>query len=183
MGNRKYFVNEEMAARVRAAYQGGRAKLTVCLNALEVETGFPRQVFEDLAAVRGWSPWIRRRLWTPEETRALRDYIGIMGVRRIARRLKRSERAISVRIQQLGLSQRVTTGYTLLDLQRVFAATYPRVRGWYDRRLLGRAEQDGVGIRIPEANVVRFIRQHPHEYNLARVDQVWFKSVVFARYA
>ena len=34
--------------------------------------------------------------------------------------------------------------------------------------------------RLSEVAVARFIRKYPQEYDLARVDQAWFKAMVFA---
>ncbi|HEY1221601.1 MAG TPA: hypothetical protein VGF03_21855, partial [Bryobacteraceae bacterium] len=41
----------------------------------------------------------------------------------------------------------------------------------------------GGNLRFSEADVERFVREHPEEYALGRVDQEWFKYVVFGHLA
>jgi hypothetical protein len=36
--------------------------------------------------------------------------------------------------------------------------------------------------RIPEPSVKRFLKEHPEEYRLARVDEAWFKGMLFTAF-
>ena len=63
---------------------------------------------------------------------------------------------------------------------------HSRIESWARRGLLGKPHGHGGhggNIRFAEANVVRFIRRYPSEYNLGRVDETWFKAMVFGRLA
>ncbi len=54
---------------------------------------------------------------------------------------------------------------------------------WVERGLFGKVHRHGAEFRIGEANVVRFVREHAREYDLARVDQTWYKAMAFAELA
>jgi hypothetical protein len=64
----------------------------------------------------------------------------------------------------------------------VFGVSGERVKRWLGRGLLGKAHC-GVGheVRFTEENIARFIRLYPGEYDLSRVDQAWYKALVFGR--
>jgi hypothetical protein len=117
-------------------------------------------------------------MWTAAEDMYLRERIGIVSVRSIAQRLGRTIDAVKVRAHRLELSRRVREGYNLADLSQVMGVAPSTARSWMRRGLLGEVHQVG-GLRVSERAVSRFIRAHPHEYDLRRVDQVWFKSVIF----
>ena len=99
----------------------------------------------------------------------------------IARRLRRSVTSVAVHAHAQKLSVRISDGYCIRTLCEVFGVRYGRVEGWIRRGLLGKAQHGGQGgmVWFPAANVIRFIRKHPSEYELARVDEVWFKAVIF----
>ena len=67
-------------------------------------------------------------------------------------------------------------GYTMTDLQIVFGENARKVRRWMERGLLGKVHESS-GKRVTEANVIRFLRNHPAEYDLRRVDQLWFRAM------
>jgi hypothetical protein len=100
----------------------------------------------------------------------------------IARRLGRTRWSVQLRAARLELSLRVRTGYNVTDLAAVFGVHRTRARGWVTRGLLGPPEA-WQGLRVSDVAVARFIRRHPHEYDLRRVDELWFKSMVFGHRA
>jgi hypothetical protein len=80
----------------------------------------------------------------------------------------------------------LSEGYNISDLCECFGLSHTRIESWVRRGLLGKAHGHGGhggNIRLTESNVVRFIRRYPHEYDLGRVDEIWFKSVVFGSLA
>lgn len=102
--------------------------------------------------------------------------------RQIARKPKRSTMAVTVKADWLKVSIRIREGYKISDLAEVFGVHHHRVETWARRGLLGKAHRlggDQGDIRFTEANVVRFIREHPREYHLGRVHRVWFKAMIF----
>jgi hypothetical protein len=85
------------------------------------------------------------------------------------------------------LSTRLSEGYyDISDLAECFGLHHSRIESWARRGLLGTPHGHGGhggNIRFAEKNIVRFIRRHPHEYDLGRVDKTWFKGMLFGRLA
>jgi len=69
--------------------------------------------------------------------------------------------------------------YTVADLCELFGESAKAVRGWIDRGLLGKPMRSARELRFSERAVRRFIRDHPSEYNLARVNCLWFVMILF----
>ena len=70
-------------------------------------------------------------------------------------------------------------GFTVGDLQSLFGESADKVRGWIDRGLLGKPMWQGRQSRFRDRAVTGFIREHPGEFDLARVDQGFFRALLF----
>jgi hypothetical protein len=79
-------------------------------------------------------------------------------------------------INLLGLQARVTEGYSRADLVLVLGVSRPTVNQWIDH---GWLRPKPTTDRIPEEQVLRFIKSHPEEYSLKGVDEAWFKGMLF----
>lgn len=183
---RKYFFTDELVEETRLAYCGKKSELTSRLDRLVRRTGWPRWAFKYESGRRGWTTADHRRGWTAEEVEYLEERIGVVSVKQIAKRLGRTHQSVQAKAEKLHLSRRVREGYCLADLQVVFGESPHKVRRWVERGLLGKAHRraGSLGtVRVTEANVVLFVRQHASEYDLRRVDQGWFKSMVFGSLA
>jgi len=177
---RRYHFTPELMERLREAYRGpDRPALTRRLDALVRETGWPRWAFLDQAQRRGLVLDPRAR-WTAAEDELLREMLASQSLGAIMRTLGRSEVAIKSRAQHLRLSRR-REGYDVADLAEVFGVHPHKAARWVERGLFVRPRGRLESGRIGEDLVARFIRHFPHEYDLRRVDQVWFKSMVFGR--
>jgi hypothetical protein len=56
--------------------------------------------------------------------------------------------------------------------------------GWLQDRLQGTQRRDGNGHdihRIREQDILDFIKHHPQEINLGKVDQMWFLDLVLLK--
>ena len=84
--------------------------------------------------------------------------------------------AAESRTRQLEMSCRVRFGFDANSLAACFGVKPDKLDQWVRDGLLKPAS-DG---RLSEVAVARFIRGYPQEYDLARVDQTWFKAMVFA---
>lgn len=144
------------------------------------DTGWPRWVLRHEAMRLGITTWQGSRPWTAEEDAALRERAGVVSVYAIAQRLGRSHLAVQRRARGMALSLRVVEGYAIQDLADVLGAHHTTVRRWMDGGLFGPVHAVGGAKRVHEANVRRFLRRHAGVYDLRRVDQVWFKAVLFA---
>ncbi len=179
LASRKYRFTPELIDELRIAYAGNKRQITVALDRMQRRTGWPRHAFKLEAQRRGWTR-DERRPWTAAEIALLREVLGTMPTKRIAARLRRPVQSVEAKAEKLRLSRRITEGYTITDLAAVFGEHHHKVRRWIDRKLLGRPMVSGNEVRVAEHAVVRFIREHAREYDLRRVDQDWFKAMVFA---
>ena len=79
-------------------------------------------------------------------------------------------------------SRRVRHGYTVSDLELCLGESHHKIKewinsGWLRPRLQGTHRHDGNGHdihRVREKDILDFIRNHPQEINLGKVDQMWF---------
>jgi len=173
---RKRFVwTEEFDALLVSAYRRAqnRQELSRSLTDLQRRTGFTRVVILTRAAQLALS-FSRRKPWTPEEIALLESWGGYHSPASIARKLGRTFASIKAKAKQLEISVRVTEGYSQADLAELFGASPTTIRRWCR---IGSLQL--VNGRIPEISVVRFLRIHPHEYQLGRVDEAWFKGLLF----
>lgn len=171
----KYHFAPELIELLRRAYAArNRAELTRRLDELVRQTGWPRRVFLYKAARQGWTSAVRR--WSEDEIGKLRDQAGVIPITRCASSLNRTVRSAAVMAQRLGLSRAIGDGYSVSDLEHLFGEPRYRVRRWIDRGLFGRVRDHG---RVSDDAVAKFIRTHTGEYELSRVEQVWFKAMAF----
>lgn len=176
---RRYHWTAEQHELLRAAYAAGnRQRVTAALARLARSLGWPAHALKSEALRLGLALEPRRRAWTAEEMEYLEAKIGTVSVTAIARTLGRSVLSVESRAEAVHLSRRAADGYTIADLQRVLGAHYQTVRRWMDKGLLGSVRQ-WQGQRVRTEAVVQFLRQHPHEYDLRRVDQRWYKGMLF----
>ena len=174
----RYKWTPQLIDELTAAYRLGKNARAAAIDKLEARTKWPRAVFHRRAVELGLS--YHRQEWTAAEDEYLSEHMGVETARAIGRRLGRSTGSVVARAARLELSGRVKEGYCTSDLAAVLGVGSGTVRGWMRRGLLG-AIQEREGSRAQEDAVVRFLRRYPGEYDLRRVDQIWFKSMIFRR--
>lgn len=165
-------------------YLGTVREVTSNLQRISTRTGLPVDHLKQEARLRGFRTRRERRPWTERELLYLQQSLGAVSLERIARSLNRSTTSVRCRAEKLNLSYGLVDGYSIADLCRCFGLSHGRIEGWVSRGWLG--EPDGRGGRggklwFSEANVVRFIRTRPQEYDLVRVSQEWYKTMAFKR--
>lgn len=173
---RKRFVwTAEFDALLASAYRRARNRkeLSRSLTALQLRTGFTRVAILARAVYLGLS-FSRRRPWTPEETALLASWAGRYPCSSIARKLSRTFASVKAKVKQLEISTRVAEGYSQADLAELLGASPTSIRKWCRIGWLPL-----VNGRIPEPAAARFLKLHPHEYQLRRVDEAWFKGLLF----
>ncbi len=181
---RKYTFSPELTEQLRRAYAGrSKSGTSQTLDQLVRGTGWPRHVFKHEARRNGWIAPDQRRPWTREETAYLREAVGVTSLARMARNLGRNPDAVRIKAERLHLSRKPQAGYNQSDLQTAFGVGPEKVRRWLDRGLFGKQHRFGAQVRVAEPNVVRFLRGHASEYDLRRVDQEWYKSILFGELA
>ena len=171
----------QVIEELRLAYVGTVREVSANLKRIAARSGIPKPRLKYEAWRRGWRCTADRRPWRPEELQYLIANLGSESLKQIARSLKRSWVSVELKAAELNSAGCSADGYGIRNLCQCFGLHHGRIEGWIRRGLLGKVGGGAVGgaIRFPESSIVRFIRKHPCEYDLARVDQVWFKAMVF----
>jgi len=115
--------------------------------------------------------------------------VGRVSAATIAKHLHRPESSVVNKLRRLGTSRRVREGYTMRDLEECLGEDHHKIsvwiaNGWLRDRPQGTNRHGGNGNdihRIREKDVLHFIKNHPQEINLGKVDQVWFLDLVLLR--
>jgi hypothetical protein len=164
----------DLDGQLRIAYQEARDRreLTQSLSALQKRTGFTRVVVLSRATMLGLSSPSKR--WTAGELEMLGELAGTLSKSAIARRLGRSYWSVKAQCSRLCIQSRVTSGYSRADVEYLLGVGARSIRKWIKLGWL-RVQDD----RITEASMMKFLRDHPEEYRLNRVDEAWFKGLLF----
>ena len=189
MAKLKYTWRPEYDAYLKAHYLGGLNRRFQVLNRMVRLTGLPRWYIKRQAARLGLTMKMDRRPWTQVELGLVEHLVGRVSAATIAKRLRRPESSVVNKIKRLGTSRRVREGYTMHDLEQCLGEDHRKIsiwiaNGWLRDRLQGtrRHGRNGNDIhRIREKDVLHFIKTHPQEINLGKVDQVWFLDLVLLR--
>lgn len=185
----KYTWRPEYDAYLKAYYYGGLTRRFRVLSQMVRMTGLPRWYIKRQAARLGLSMHMDRRSWTAAELRLLEGMVGMVSTATIAKRLQRPESSVVNKLKRMGTSRRVRDGYTMRDLEQCLGEDHHKIsrwvaNGWLQDRLQGtrRHGRNGNDIhRIREQDILNFIKSHPQEINLGKVDQVWFLDLVLLK--
>jgi hypothetical protein len=115
--------------------------------------------------------------------------VGRVSSATIAKRLGRPESSVVNKLKHMGTSRRVREGYTMRDLEQCLGEDHHKIsiwiaNGWLRDRLQGTERHGGNGNdvhRIREKDILHFLRSHPQEINLGKVDQTWFLDLVLLK--
>lgn len=185
----KYTWCPELDAFLKTQYYGGLNHRFQVLNRMVRMTGLPRWYIKRQATRLGLTMKMDRRPWTETELKLLEHLVGRVSAATIAKRLHRAESSVVNKLKRLGTSRRVREGYTMQDLEQCLGEDHHKIsiwiaNGWLRDRLQGTQRRGGNGNdihRIREKDVLRFLKNHPQEIHLGKVDQVWFLDLVLLR--
>jgi hypothetical protein len=172
---RKFVWTVELDNSLRREYTNAhsRAELSANLDQLQRNTGFTRNVILERAVQLGLGFSVRRP-WTTPDLRVLDDAAGQVTPKALAAKLNRTYGSVKAKMKERRLSARVSEGYTEDDLRQLLGVSVRSVGKWLSMGWLRTAQG-----RITEASVVKFLKFHSEEYHLGRVDQAWFKGLLF----
>jgi hypothetical protein len=178
VATKKFHWTEGLDAALKRAYQTahGREELIQNISLMQRLTAFPRFAIISRAAVLGVAR-MKQRPWTQSDIQHLRELVGTSGRQAIARKLGRTEYSVKAELRKLKLSLEFRDGYTRTGLATVLGASAKTVRRWEHLGWLRTV--DG---RFSEEAIRRFLIRHPDQYQLSRVDEGWFKGMVFPRF-
>jgi hypothetical protein len=177
------------ARYLRAHYHGGLRQRGRVIKELTRQTGFPRWFIKRQARRLGLTMHPDRRPWTPQELDALDRLLGKVSAGTIAKRLKRSETSVVMKTKAIGHSRRITEGYTIRDLELCLGEDHRKIQkwlaaGWLRNGIQGGQQHNGNGHdihRFHENEIINFIKRHPAEINLGKVDAIWFLDLVLMK--
>lgn len=187
--NLKYVWRPEYDDYLKAHYYGGLNRRFQVLNRMIRETGLPRWYIKKRAAHLGLTMHQDKRPWTAAEEEIIGRLVGKVSALTIAKRLKRAEVSVVLKIKRTGVSRRVRNGYTMRDLEDCLGEEHHKIQrwienGWLQDRLQGTRRHDGNRRdihRLREKDILDFIRRHPEELNLGKVDPLWFLDLVLLK--
>lgn len=178
-GRKKYVWTPEKDAYLRQHYDGkiyGRAAK------IAAKWGWPKWAIKKRAAQLALCYPADRRDWTAEEEAFLEVHTGRRTVVWMARKLKRSDTSVVLKLKRMGISRRYREGFTVADLSVCFGVDHHTVDRWIDKGFL-RARRRGTNWThdahvVTENDIVRFVRERPMEFRLDKVDQLFFMDLV-----
>jgi len=185
----KHVWRAEFDEHLKAHYYGGLNRRFSVLNRMIRLTGLPRWYIKRQAARLGLTMHIDRMPWTAAEVDLLERLVGTVSTATIAKRLRRSQVSVVNKLKRLHISRRVREGYTMRDLEVCLGEDHHKIRqwiasGWLRDHVQGTQRHDGNGKdihRIREKDILSFVRNHPQEINLGKVDQTWFLDLVLLK--
>lgn len=166
------------------------------IAALAAAIGWPAWVLKKRAAALGLTRAMDRKDWTAEETAFLWEHAGSRHLHWISKQLKRSEASVALKFRRMKISRRVQDGYTLRELGLCFGTDHHVIERWVREGKLVSARRgrpsasEAPGIRrrgtdrerdawaVSDADILRFITEHPLTFRLDKVDQVWFMDLI-----
>lgn len=158
--------------------------------------GWPDWVIKKRAAALGLCYAADRKDWTREEAAFLWEHGGSRAARWIAKKLGRSETSVVLKFKRLKISRRVKDGYTLRELELCFGIDHHGIERWVREGKLtsptwGRrgeatpstirrrgTERDRDAWAVTDADLLRFITEHPLTFRLDKVEQTWFMDLI-----
>lgn len=172
---KKYFFTEQMDEMIRNAYAvDSRASFLAGLKKLYAAwPHIPTWIISARAEKLGVS--FSRRPWTKQDLLFLQNHAGEMTLREICKTLDRNYNSVAHKMSRLGWSAKVRDdGYGSDELCKLFRVHTYTFHRWVERKMI-----KGYGGRFSDENVREFITAHHDAYDLRRVDQVWFKGLMF----
>ena len=144
----------------------------------------PRWAVNHRAAALGLSR-PKDRPWSAEDEAYVEASYHHTSVKTLARRLGRSPTAVQLKAKRLGL-RKYDEGYTALSLAEALGVdphwVLARIRSGKlraSRRHTERTrEQGGDSWLITDEAVVKFLRDHPYDIDLRKVDSLWFMDLI-----
>lgn len=176
----KYDWSEKTLNDLREVYVScdNREQLTAALTRLSSRTGIPRGYLSQRAGQMGLSMY-KQADWSHEDIMYLINHAGTMPIFELCRRLKRSYASVTHKINRMGHSARTHNGYTIAEIMQCFGVSNEKVHRWTDLGFLVKGTRGGyTHDNFSEKAVRQFVLSHPDQYDLRRVDQLWFKTLI-----
>lgn len=176
MSRKKYFFDQTSDCLIRQYYDSR----TETINWLSQKLGFPEWTIKKRAQILGLSR-TKERPWSERETAYLESNLHRLSLPVLARKLGRSITAVALKAKRLGI-RKIDEGYTARSLAQAFGVDDHKVVHWVELGLLKASRRNSGRPRdmyfISDQEVKRFVTTYPSEFDLRRVEQVWFIDLI-----
>lgn len=147
------------------------------VNALAAAFGFPTWTIRKRAAILGVSRTKEPR-WSEADEDYLRKHYSTKSLRTLSKELNRTITSIMLKKKRLGI-RKTDDGYTLRGLCEALGVDHHKVeywvaQGWLKKRGRGIQREEHDYWLVTDKNLRDFVRAHPEEIDLRRVDKFWF---------
>ena len=173
---RKYRFSEDDDRLIRRRYDSR----TETIDELAALLRLPRWVIRRRAQTLGVARCKEPR-WTEEEEQFLESGLPRLSVTAIAKKLGRSTTAVALKAKRLGLRKR-NGAFTARALAQGVGVDDHVVARWITSGLLTASHRHSERERdmhfISHAAVKQFVRAYPLEFDIRKVDQLWFVDLL-----
>jgi len=181
MPNKKWYWTKAMDAFLRHMYDptvpGRSQELARRLNV-------PRWAVNRRAAALGLTR-TKDRPWSPDDEAYLEANLHRFSIKTLAGRLQRSPTAVKLKAKRLGL-RKYDEGYTASSLAEALGVdphwVLTRIRSGKLRASHRHTErtpqQGGDSWLITDEALLEFLREHPYDVDLRKVDSLWFMDLI-----
>ncbi|MDI6813922.1 MAG: hypothetical protein QMD10_10325 [Desulfitobacteriaceae bacterium] len=172
MSAKKYYFNEFADRLIRERYDSR----TETIDWLSQNLGFPRWAIKRRAQTLGLAR-TKEKPWSEKDVAYLESNLHRLSLAVLARKLGRTVTAVALKTKRLGI-KKSDEGYTARSLAQAFGVDDHKVVRWVELDLMRASRRNSERPHdmyfIPEREVKRFVCTYPTEFDLKRVDQVWF---------
>lgn len=171
-GSRQKYILDDRGRRLLLALYDGSSER---IDELERRLGVPRYLIRRWAGQMRLTGSGRGARWKSEDIAYLEKHIKSKTLQEIADVLRRTEESVRTKAYLLGLIER--EGYTLKDICEGLGCSFELATKWIDKGWLKGTRRETGFWSFTDKQIRDFLRTHPLEIDLRRVDQLWFLDV------
>jgi hypothetical protein len=176
VSGKKHFFNEASDCLIRDHYDSR----TETVNWLSQKLGLPRWAVKKRAQNLGVAR-TKEKPWSEKETAYLEANLHRQSLAVLAKRLRRSITAVALKAKRLSIRKK-DEGYTARSLAQAFGVDDHKVIRWIEMGLLQASRRNSGRPRdmyfISDRAVKQFVTTYPTQFDLRRVEQVWFIDIL-----
>lgn len=172
MSKKKYFFDEASDRLIRERYDSRTE--TICR--LSKSLGVPGWAIKRRAQALGLAR-TKEKPWSEKETAYLESNLHRLSLAVLARKTGRSVTAVAIKAKRLGI-RKIDEGYSVRSLAQAFGVDDHKIIDWINLGILTASRRNSERPRdiyfISDRAIKRFVSAYPTEFDLKKVDQLWF---------
>ena len=172
MSGKKYHFDQVSDSLIKERYDSR----SETIDWLAQRLGYPEWAIKKRAQILGLTR-TKEKPWSEKETAYLESNLHRLSMAVLARKLGRSVTAVALKAKRLSI-RKTDEGYTARSLAQAFGVDDHKVVRWVEMGLLKASRRNSGKPRdmyyISDQEVKRFVTTYPTQFDLRRVEQVWF---------